>query len=59
MDGTAEAWRDALVNIVGQCGSAFKQSRCVAFLNFLRGGQAYLNDVSRALSAIRVCFSTR
>ena len=57
---TAEAWRDALVNIVGQCGSAFKQSRCVAFLNFIRGGQAYLNDVSRALSAIpdnRGCMS--
>jgi hypothetical protein len=57
---TAEAWRDALINIVGQCGSAFTQSRCVAFLNFIRGGQAYLNDVSRALSAIpnnRGCMS--
>jgi hypothetical protein len=57
---TAEAWRDALINIVGQCGSAFKQSRCLAFLNFIRNGQAYLNDVSRALSAIpdnRGCMS--
>ena len=57
---TAEAWRDALVNIVGQCGAAFAQSRCVAFLNFIRGGQTYLNDVSRALSAIpnnRGCMS--
>ena len=57
---TAEAWRDALINIVGQCGSAFTQSRCVAFLNFIRNGQAYLNDVSRALSAIpdnRGCMS--
>jgi hypothetical protein len=57
---TAEAWRDALIKMVGQCGSAFTQSRCVAFLNFIRGGQAYLNDVSRALSAIpdnRGCMS--
>jgi hypothetical protein len=57
---TAEAWRDALVKIVGQCGAAFTQSRCLAFLNFIRNGQQYLNDVSRALSAIpenRGCMS--
>jgi len=57
---TAEAWRDALVNLVGQCGAAFTQSRCLAFLNFIRNGQQYLNDVSRALSAIpdnRGCMS--
>jgi putative Ig domain-containing protein len=49
---TAEAWRDALVNMIGACGAAFTQSRCVAFLNFIRNGQQYLHDVSRALSAI-------
>ena len=57
---TPEAWRDALVNMVTQCGQAFRQSRCLAFLNFLRGRQAYLYDVSRALSAIpdnRGCMS--
>jgi hypothetical protein len=34
---TAEGWRDALVQLVGQCGSAFARSRCVSFLNFIRG----------------------
>ena len=57
---TAAAWRDALVEIVGQCGAAFQRSRCLAYLNFIRGGQRYLGDVSRALSAIpdnRGCMS--
>ncbi len=57
---TAQAWRDGLVELVTQCGAAFQQSRCMAFLNFLRGGQAYLYDVSAALSALpdnRGCMS--
>ena len=57
---TAEAWRDALVELVGQCGAAFARSRCMSFLNFLRGGQEYLHDVSAALAAIpnnRGCIS--
>lgn len=57
---TPQAWRDALVEIVGQCGAAFSHSRCLSYLNFLRGGQRYLNDVSKALGAIpdnRGCMS--
>jgi len=57
---TAAAWRDALVEIVEECGAAFSQSRCMAFLNFIRGGQQYLNDVSAALEAVpnnRGCMS--
>ena len=57
---TAAAWRDALVEIVDECGAAFSQSRCMAFLNFIRGGQQYLNDVSAALAAVpdnRGCMS--
>ena len=57
---TAEAWRDALVQLVGQCGSSFQRSRCVSFLNFLRGGQQYLYDVSAAIAAVpgnRACIS--
>jgi hypothetical protein len=57
---TAERWRDALVELVGQCGAAFAQSRCMAFLNFIRGGQAYLYDVSAAIQAVpdnRACLS--
>jgi hypothetical protein len=57
---TAARWRDALVDMVAQCGNAFSNSRCLVFLNFLKGGQQYLNDVSRAISAIpgnRGCMS--
>ena len=42
------------------CANAFATSRCTPFLNFLRGGQTYLNDVSAAITAIpnnQVCFS--
>lgn len=57
---TPEAWRDALIDMVGECGAAFRQSRCMAFLNFIRNGQKYLHDVSRAISAVpgnRGCLS--
>ena len=57
---TATAWRDALIEIVGACGEAFPHSRCMAFMNFIRGGQQYLYDVSRALAEVsdnRGCFS--
>ena len=57
---TAAAWRDALVTIVEACGSAFRQSRCMAFMNFIRGGQRYLNDVAATLAAVpdnRGCLS--
>jgi hypothetical protein len=57
---TATKWRDALVDLVAQCGNAFSRSRCLVFLNFLKGGQQYLHDVSRAISAIpdnRGCMS--
>ena len=57
---SAEAWRDALIELVGQCGQAFTRSRCLSFLNFLRGGQHYLYDVSTAIAAIpdnRGCMS--
>jgi len=57
---TAAAWRDALVDLVQACGAAFRQSRCMAFLNFLRGGQHYLNDVASAIAAVpdnRACIS--
>jgi hypothetical protein len=57
---TPVAWRDALINIIDQCAAAFANSRCMPFLNFLRGGQSYLHDISAAISAIpnnQVCFS--
>jgi hypothetical protein len=57
---TAEAWRDGLTSMISQCGAAFQRGRCMAYLNFLRGGQAYLHDVSRALAEVpdnRGCFS--
>ncbi|MFO1468543.1 MAG: putative Ig domain-containing protein [Steroidobacteraceae bacterium] len=57
---TAVAWRDALIQIIDQCAAAFATSRCAPFLNFLRGGQQYLHDISAAISAIpdnQVCFS--
>jgi len=57
---TPIAWRDALIEIIDQCAAAFASSRCAPFLNFLRGGQSYLNDISAAISAIpdnRVCIS--
>jgi hypothetical protein len=57
---TPMAWRDALINIIGQCANSFASSRCMSFLNFLRGGQEYLNDISAAISAVpnnQVCFS--
>ena len=57
---TPTAWRDALIQIIGQCADAFATSRCMSFLNFLRGGQQYLNDISAAISAVpnnQVCFS--
>jgi hypothetical protein len=56
----AMAWRDALIHIIDQCAASFANSRCVSFLNFLNGGQSYLNDISAAISAIpgdQVCFS--
>ena len=57
---SAPAWRDALVELINQCAASFAHSRCVSFLNFIRHGQAYLADVSAAISAIpdnQVCFS--
>jgi hypothetical protein len=57
---TPAAWRDALIRIIGECANAFSSSRCMSFLNFLRGGQQYLNDISAAISAVpnnQVCFS--
>jgi hypothetical protein len=57
---TAAAWRDALVDLVQACSAAFRQSRCMVFLNFLRGGQRYLHDVASAIAAVpdnRACIS--
>lgn len=57
---TPRAWRDALITIIDQCASAFARSRCMAFLNFLRGGQSYLDDISAAITSVpnnQVCFS--
>jgi len=57
---TALAWRDALIEIIDQCAASFANSRCVSFLNFLKGGQSYLYDISAAISALpgnQVCFS--
>ena len=57
---TAAAWRDALVGLVTECGEAFSQSRCMAYLNFIRGGQQYLHDVSAAIAKVpnnRGCMS--
>jgi hypothetical protein len=57
---TATGWRDALIEIIDQCAAAFASSRCAPFLNFLRGGQSYLHDISAAIAAVpdnRVCIS--
>lgn len=57
---TAEAWRDALIELIGQCATAFAQSRCMVFMNFLHGGQRYLHDISAAISAVpdnRACLA--
>jgi hypothetical protein len=57
---TAVAWRDALIDLVQACSAAFSHSRCMAFLNFIRNGQQYVADVSRAIDATpanRVCLS--
>lgn len=57
---TADRWRDALVRHVSSCGTAFKQSRCLAFMNFIRGGNDHMAAVSRAISAVpnnRACMS--
>ena len=57
---TPEAWRDGLIALINQCSSVFKHSRCMSFLNFIRGNQAYLYDVSSAISAVpdnRACMS--
>jgi hypothetical protein len=57
---TPVAWRDALIEIIDQCAAAFASSRCMPFLNFLRGNQSYLHDISAAISAVpdnQVCFS--
>jgi hypothetical protein len=57
---TPTGWRDSLIGLINQCAAAFATSRCMAFLNFLPGGQTYLNDISAAISAIpgdQVCFS--
>jgi hypothetical protein len=57
---TGARWRDALVRYVRACGSAFQQSRCMSFLNFIRNGQEYLDEVSSAISAVpdnRACMS--
>ncbi len=56
---TATGWRDALITIIDQCAAAFASSRCMSFLNFLRGGQSYLNDISAAITAVpnnQACF---
>lgn len=57
---TPEAWRDALVQLVRQCGDAFQSGRCVSFLNFIRHGQQYLSTVASAIAAVpgnRACLS--
>jgi hypothetical protein len=57
---TPRAWRDALITLIDQCAAAFPASRCMAFLNFLRGNQSYLYDISAAISAVpfnQVCIS--
>jgi hypothetical protein len=57
---TAMAWRDALIKLVDAGAAAFPRSRVMPFLNFIRGGQAYLSDVSDAISAVpnnQACYS--
>ncbi len=57
---TALKWRDALIEIIQHSATVFATSRTMPFLNFLRGGQAYLYDISDALAEIpddRGCFS--
>ena len=49
-----------MIELIGQCGTAFSQSRCMVFMNFLRGGQEYLHDISAAIETVsdnRACFS--
>ena len=57
---TPMAWRDSLINIISECTAAFSNSRCMSFVNFLRGNQSYVADISAAISSIpnhRACIS--
>ncbi len=57
---TPMAWRDSLISIISECTAAFANSHCMAFVNFLRGNQSYVSDISAAISAIpghRACLS--
>lgn len=57
---TPTAWRDSLINIISDCAAAFSNTRCMAFVNFVRGNQSYVADISAAISAIpndRACLS--
>ena len=49
---TAEAWRDGLIDLINGCAAAFSNGRCISFLNFIRGGQSYVKNVSDAISAV-------
>lgn len=49
---SAEAWRDGLIDLSRRCAAAFPSSRCMQFLNFIRGGNGYLDDVAQAIAAI-------
>ncbi|HWJ05404.1 MAG TPA: hypothetical protein VNS57_06395 [Steroidobacteraceae bacterium] len=57
---TAVAWRDALIDMVQQCASAFSNSRCMAFVNFIRNGPEFIDDVAAAIARVpdnRACLS--
>jgi hypothetical protein len=57
---TAVAWRDALIDMVQQCAASFPRSRCMTFLNFIRNGPQYLDDVAAAIARVpnnRACLS--
>lgn len=49
---TPERWRDGLIDLVQKCTLAFRKSRCMAFLNFLRGNNGYLQDVADAMATL-------
>jgi hypothetical protein len=58
---TGVAWRNALIDMIRQCASSFSQSRCMTFLNFIRNGQQYVEDVAAAIADVpdnRACLSS-
>jgi hypothetical protein len=57
---SSAVWRDTLIRFGQECAAAFTRSRCMFFLNFIRGGQERLREVANAHASIpdrHICMS--